>query len=270
MPAVSLSRRAAFSLGRRLFHPDWDETRNRAAFGRDFGPHGANYALELAFGGAISPEDGMIVNIADLKPLISELISPLEGAWLPDSMRYFAQKRPTAENLARYLWESFPQTVRGATLNRLRLEEGARVRIEKTAETMTVSRHFEFAAAHRLALPELDDAANLDRFGICSNRAGHGHNFALTVGVEGQPDAQTGFIIPPRLLDAVVDEEVFARFDHKHLNADCPEFEDKVPTSENLALAIWEILDARLAREGFQLARVALQETAKNGFEVTR
>lgn len=270
MPTVSLSRRASFSLGRRLFHPNWSDERNRAAFGRDFGPHGANYALELAFGGPISPEDGMIVNIADLKPLISQLIAPLDGAYLPDSLEYFAQIRPTAENLALWLWQNFPSNIPNATLTQLLLEESTRTRVEKTADTMIVSRSFEFAAAHRLALSDLDDAQNLERFGICSNRAGHGHNFNLSVGIKGAPDAQTGFIIAPQLLEKIVDEEVFARFDHKHLNEDCPEFAGKVPTSENLALVIFEILDERLAREGFQLARIHLQETAKNGFEVTR
>ncbi|RYX85722.1 hypothetical protein EON83_05130 [bacterium] len=270
MPVVSLSRRAAFSLGRRLFQPDWNDERNRAAFGRDFGPHGANYALELVFSGHISPEDGMIVNIADLKPLISQLIAPLDGAFLPDSLAEFASVRPTAENLALFLWRHFPSTVAGATLTELHLEEGARVRVDKTSRTMIVSRSFEFAAAHRLALSDLDDAGNMARFGICSNRAGHGHNFNLSVGVEGTPDAQTGFIIPPHVLDKVVEEEVFARFDHKHLNEDCPEFRDLVPTSENLALVIFGILGERLEREGFRLARVHLQETAKNGFEVTR
>jgi 6-pyruvoyltetrahydropterin/6-carboxytetrahydropterin synthase len=270
MPQVQLSRRATFSLGRRLFHPDWNDERNRAAFGRDFGPHGANYALELSFGGAISPEDGMIVNIAELKPLISGLIEPLDGAFLPEMLEHFRRNRPTAENLALYLWQEFPQHVVGATLARLQLEEARRTRIEKTTAHMTVSRSYEFAAAHRLALPDLDDAGNLDRFGICSNRAGHGHNFTLSVGVEGEPDAQTGYIISPLLLDRVVDEEIFPRFDHKHLNVDCPEFEGLVPTSENLALVIFGILDERLEREGFRLARVGLQETAKNGFEVTR
>ena len=270
MPAVFLSRRAVFSLGRRLFHPDWSDERNRASFGRDFGPHGANYALELVFSGAISPEDGMIVNIADLKPLISQLVTPLDGAFLPDSLSHFASVRPTAENIALFLWQHFPPHVGGATLSQLLLEEGARVRVQKNSHTMIVSRSFEFAAAHRLALSDLDDAGNMARFGICSNRAGHGHNFNLSVGVEGAPDPQTGFIIPPSVLDKIVDEEVFARFDHKHLNEDCPEFEDKVPTSENLALVIFGILNGRLEREGFTLARVHLQETAKNGFEVTR
>ena len=269
MPAVSLSRRAAFSLGRRLFHPQWDEKHNRAIFGRDFGPHGANYALELTFSGLISPEDGMIVNIADLKPLIAQLISPLEGAFLPDTLPHFQERRPTAESIARFLWQTFPHHAPPAVLTRLILEEGTRTRVE-IANTMIVSRSFEFAAAHRLALPDLDDQSNMVRFGICSNRAGHGHNFNLSVGVEGQPNPESGFIIPPQLLDKVVDEEVFARFDHKHLNEDCPEFKDMVPTSENLALVIFRILDDRLEREGFSLARVHLQETAKNGFEVTR
>ncbi len=270
MPQVLLSRRATFSLGRRLFHPEWNAERNRAAFARDFGPHGANYSLELSFSGSISPEDGMIVNIAELKPLILDLITPLDGAFLPESLEYFARNRPTAENLALYLWQKFPRRVAGATLTRLQLEEARRTRIEKTIVQMTVSRSYEFAAAHRLALPDLDDAGNLDRFGICSNRAGHGHNFTLSVGVEGQADAQTGYIIAPALLDRVVDEEIFSRFDHKHLNVDCPEFSDTVPTSENLALVIFQILDERLAREGYTLARIGLQETAKNGFEVLR
>ncbi len=270
MPQVLLSRRALFSLGRRLFHPDWNDERNRAAFGRDFGSHGANYSIELSFCGPIAPEDGMIVNIADLKPLISDLIKPLDGAFLPESLEHFAQNRPTAENLALYLWQGFPQQVAGATLARLELEEARRTRVEKTTAHMTVSRSYEFAAAHRLALPDLDDAGNLDRFGICSNRAGHGHNFTLSVGIEGEPDGQTGFIISPALLDRIVDEEIFPRFDHKHLNVDCPEFSDIVPTSENLALVIFGILDERLAREGYTLARVGLQETTKNGFEVLR
>jgi len=270
MPQVLLSRAATFSVGRRLFHPDWDAARNRAAFGRDFGPHGANYRLELFFGGAISSEDGMIVNIADLKPLIGKVLAPLGGAFLPDSSDFWAYNRPTAENLARYIWHAFPKQVGGASLARLQLDEGSRVSVRQTEDFMTVSHSYEFAAAHRLALPELDDAANLDRFGICSNRAGHGHNFGLTVEVEGEPDAQTGFIIAPSLLDRVVDEEIYPRFDHKHLNEDCPEFQNKVPTSENLALAIFEILEARLVREGHRLARVALRETAKNAFEVTR
>ncbi len=270
MPAVSLSRRASFSLGRRLFHPNWDDERNQVSFGRDFGPHGANYALELVFSGQISPEDGMIVNIADLKPLIAQLIAPLDGAFLPDFPSNFTQIRPTAENITLFLWQKFPTQAVGATLTELHLEEGARVRVAKNSRTMIVSRSFEFAAAHRLALSDLDDAGNMTRFGICSNPAGHGHNFNLSVGVEGQPDPDTGFIIPPHLLDKVVDEEVFSRFDHKHLNEDCPEFKTLVPTSENLALVIFRILNERLEREGFRLARVHLQETAKNGFEVTR
>lgn len=133
---------------------------------------------------------------------------------------------------------------------------------------MKISRSYEFAAAHRLAAPDLSDDENFARFDKCSNLAGHGHNFGLDVFVEGTPDAQTGFIINPQQLDKIVDEEIFERFDHKHLNVDCPEFHNLIPTTENLSQTIFEILSARLGREGFKLAKIGLHETQKNYFEV--
>ncbi len=268
VPRVLLSRRASFSCGRRLFHPDWDEARNRAVFGRDFGPHGHEYTLDCAFGGAVSPLDGMIVNIADIKPQLQGAIAPLDGAWLPADIAFFAAHRPTAENLALWLWQTLPHSIGAGTLQRLRLQESRRTLVELTSQTMKISRSYEFAAAHRLFTPQLSEAENLARFDKCSNRAGHGHNFGLEVFIEGTPDAETGFIINPQQLDAIVEEEVFARFDHKHLNEDCPEFENLVPTTENLCSVLFEILRARLQRENYRLAKIGLRETQKNYFEV--
>lgn len=267
-PRVLLSRRAFFSCGRRLRHPDWSDERNIATFGRDFGPHGHEYALDIAFDGPISASDGMIVNISDLKPLISAALQPLDGAFLDENSPFFNHVRPTAENIALHLWHTLPRTVASGTLRRLRLQESRRVGVEITSHTMKTSRTYEFAAAHRLFAPQLSDEENFGRFDKCSNAAGHGHNYNLEVTISGQPDAQSGFIILPKTLDAIVDEEVYARFDHKHLNVDCPEFEGLIPTSENLARVIWEILDARLQKEGFQLAKIGLHETHKNYFEV--
>ena len=135
---------------------------------------------------------------------------------------------------------------------------------------MKVSQSYEFAAAHRLFSPALSEQQNQQRFDKCSNRAGHGHNFQLQVWVEGTPDRESGYVINPRTLDAIVEEEVFHRFDHKHLNEDCPEFVDTglIPTSENLALVIFGLLKDRLQAQGYHLARVGLQETQKNYFEV--
>ncbi len=267
-PRVLLSRRATFSCGRRLRHPDWGDERNLETFGRDFGPHGHEYTLDIAFDGPISPDDGMIVNISDLKPLLKTALEPLDGQFLDVGHPQFATQRPTAENIALLLWQTLPHSVASGTLRRLRLQESRRVRVEITPHTMKTSRTYEFAAAHRLFAPQLSDEENFGRFDKCSNAAGHGHNYNLEVTVAGAPDAQTGFIILPQKLDAIVDAEIYARFDHKHLNVDCPEFRDLIPTSENLAKVIFEILSARLKNDGFELAKIGLHETQKNYFEV--
>ncbi|PQV65398.1 6-pyruvoyltetrahydropterin/6-carboxytetrahydropterin synthase [Abditibacterium utsteinense] len=275
-PRVLLSRRSFFSCGRRLRHPDWNPARNREIFGRDVGPHGHEYTLDCAFSGPISTSDGMIVNITDLKPILESAIAPLNGAFLPENsvseLQFFAHNRPTAENIALWLWQTLPHNVAQGTLFRLQLRESRRTLVEITAafpsQKMKISRSYEFAAAHRLAAPQLSDDENFARFDKCSNLAGHGHNFGLDVFVEGNPDAETGFIINPILLDKIVDEEIFERFDHKHLNVDCPEFRDLIPTTENLSQTIFEILRVRLESEGFKLAKIGLHETQKNYFEV--
>lgn len=267
-PRVLLSRRAFFSCGRRLWHLDWDEMRNRTAFGRDCGPHGHEYALDVAYQGAISQDDGMIVNIAELKPVLQRATGQLDGKWLPDDVPFFAAHQPTAENIARWLWQTLPPHAGAGTLHRLRLQESRRVRVELTAQAMKTSRSYEFAAAHRLYAPSLSDAENLQRYDKCSNLAGHGHNYNLEVTLQGEPDALTGNIIPASLLDGIVNEEIYERFDHKHLNVDCPEFDVLIPTSENLAKVIFDVLRARLEREGYQLSKIGLHETQKNYFEV--
>lgn len=212
----------------------------------------------------------MIVNIYDIKAPLKTLADSLDGKFLPDEVSHFQNLRPTPENIALYLWDNFPKSAGIGQLSRIVLGENRRTRVEKTPFKMIISRSYEFAAAHRLISLELSDEENWKLYDKCSNRAGHGHNFTLEVGVEGSPDAQTGFIIAPQLLDAIVDEEIFARFDHKHLNEDCPEFKGVVPTSENLAKVIFEILAARLEKEGFELAKIGLRETSKNYFEVER
>jgi 6-pyruvoyltetrahydropterin/6-carboxytetrahydropterin synthase len=267
-PRVLLSRRAFFTCGRRLLHPDWTDEANRAAFGRDFGPHGNEYALDVAYNGPISTEDGMIVNIAELKPIIQFVTDTLDNRFLNEQVNFFRANRPTAENIALYLWQTLPHSTGPGQLVRLRLKESRRVHVEIVPQNMKISRSYEFAAAHRLFAPQLSDQENFSRFDKCSNPAGHGHNYNLEVAVEGEPDADTGFIISPQLLDSIVNEEVYERFDHKHLNVDCPEFNEIIPTSENLAKVIFEILRDRLSSEGFTLAKIGLHETQKNYFEV--
>lgn len=265
---VTLGRRSFFSAGLSLHNPAWSDERNRAVFGKAAAPHGHDYVLDAYYRGMVATEDGMIVNITDIKPLLAEVLGGLEGRFLNEEVDYFRARRPTAENVVDFLWQELPAQIASGRLVRLRLEESPRLRVQRTEHAMQVTRNYEFAAAHRLHAPALSEEENDRRYGKCNNPRGHGHNYGLEVTVEGAPDGETGWIIPPAELDAIVDEEVYNRFDHKHLNEDCPEFAGLIPTSENLARVIFDLLRPRLDGAGRRLAKIGLHETQKNYFEV--
>jgi 6-pyruvoyltetrahydropterin/6-carboxytetrahydropterin synthase len=272
---VLLARRAFFSCGLQLARDDWDAARNEEMWGKRSRMHGANYTLDVFYRGRAAREDGMIVNLDELKPLLANLCGPLDGAFLNDS-EYLRGEVPTLEHLSRALWQRLPLLLGAGSLARLRLREGTRRWCEinrKGGEdsqnsTMKVTTTYEFAAAHRLHAPLKSEDENSALYGKCNNPRGHGHNYGLEVSVEGEPNPESGEIIPLQVLDGVVDREVFARFDHKHLNEDCPEFADLIPTSENLARVIFQVLAPALSEHGVRLSRVGLHETAKNYFEV--
>lgn len=128
-----------------------------------------------------------------------------------------------------------------------------------------LTRRYWFAASHRLHTPKLRDAENQEVYGKCNNPHGHGHNYALEVTVSGQVAQETGFVFSLPDLDRAVREEVLEHFDHQNLNC-IPEFRDKVPTTENLCLAIYNILKRSLSNT--HLDKVRLEETSQNSFEV--
>ena len=117
------------------------------------------------------------------------------------------------------------------------------------------TRRFAFSAGHRYWVGEWSRADNERVFGRLA--APHGHNYTLDVTVRGAIDARTGMVIDLSELKRVVQEVVVERFDHADLNAD-PLFRDRVPTTENIALAVWELLVPKLGRE--RLARVRVWE----------
>jgi 6-pyruvoyltetrahydropterin/6-carboxytetrahydropterin synthase len=269
MPSITvLARRAYFSCGRVLCRPDWSAEQNAAVFGKEARPHGHDYVLTVFYAGTPSDEDGMIVNLNDLKPVLARAAQPLDGAFLPDGVAYFQTRRPTAGNLVNFLWQNLPPAVGGAPMVRVVLVETSRLSVEKSLNAMKLTRRYEFAAAHRLHAPQLSEAENNARYGKCNNPSGHGHNYGLEVTVEGEPDAETGAIIPLPQLDEIVEREIFARFDHRHLNLDCPEFANLIPTSENLARVIFRILQPQLSTPAYRLVKIGLHETQKNYFEV--
>ena len=126
-----------------------------------------------------------------------------------------------------------------------------------------LTRRYLFSASHRLHSPEMPDAWNRETYGKCNNPYGHGHNYRLEVTVSGRVDASTGMVCNLVDLDGFVESEILARFGHQNLNT-LAEFANEVPTTENLCVAIYDIL-----RRGFRhahLERVRMEETMMNSF----
>ena len=127
---------------------------------------------------------------------------------------------------------------------------------------MKVGRRETFNSAHRLFKPEWSDEKNFEVFGKCSNPNFHGHNYVLEVWIEGEINPETGFVIDLRYLKNVIKDKVIERFDHRNLNLDCPEFKGINPTTENIAVVIWNILRENVYQElGIE---VRIEETRKN------
>jgi len=128
--------------------------------------------------------------------------------------------------------------------------------------SLTVYRKSHFNAAHRLYRPDWDDDKNNAVFGKCNNPNFHGHNYELEVGVTGDINQETGFLIDIVELKTIIKEEVEDYLDHKNLNLDVPEFKNLNPTMENIAVLIWDKLNASsLGR--FKIS-VTLYETPRN------
>jgi 6-pyruvoyltetrahydropterin/6-carboxytetrahydropterin synthase len=125
-------------------------------------------------------------------------------------------------------------------------------------------RRYMLSASHRLHAPQLSAEQNRATYGKCNHPHGHGHNYLVEVLVGGPVDPETGMVINLVQLDEVVQTKVLDRFDHTNLNLD-PLFANRVPTTENLCKAVFQLLQGPLAP--VELAQVRVEETENNFFE---
>jgi len=129
-----------------------------------------------------------------------------------------------------------------------------------------LTRRYLFSASHRLDSPQMSAAENLATYGKCNNPYGHGHNYNLEVTVSGPVDPSTGMVCNLVDLDSCVEREVLSRYQLENLNT-LQEFAQTVPTTENLCIQIFDILQRRFLKA--HLERVRLEETMMNSFEYT-
>lgn len=128
---------------------------------------------------------------------------------------------------------------------------------------LTVSKHFEFEASHRLINKKLTDEENKKLFGKCYDCISHGHTYKLTVTVGGKVN-ENGMIINFHDLKGMVENLIINKVDHKFLNEEVDFLKDKITTCENMITEFWNILDKHL-KENFadiNLKKIQLYETS--------
>lgn len=130
---------------------------------------------------------------------------------------------------------------------------------------VTINRKAHFNAAHRLFRADWSDEKNQIVFGKCSNPLYHGHNYELIVGITGEINPETGFVMNLDILKKIILEEVEDYLDHKNLNLEVEEFKSLNPTVENISIVIWNRIRTKLESE--LKLKVTLYETPRNFVE---
>lgn len=130
-----------------------------------------------------------------------------------------------------------------------------------------ITRKESFNAAHKLARPDWSDEENKSVFGKCANPNWHGHNYQLYVTVKGEINPETGFLVDLKWLKQVINTQIIDKVDHMNLNLDVDFMKDQLASTENLAIAFWNILLPHIAAEGAHLHCIKLYETENNYVE---
>lgn len=264
-----INRRAQFSASHRYWLPELSEAENQEKFGlcAKAPGHGHNYILYVAMEGDLD-EYGMVLNLSDVKQVIKrEVTSQLDFSYLNEAWQEFQETLPTTENIARVIWQRLAPHL---PIVRIQLFEHPELWAEYEGNNMeaylTVSTHF--SAAHRLASPDLSLEENSEIYGKCARVNGHGHNYHLEVTIKGEIDPRTGMIADLGKLQTVIDDYVVEPFDHTFLNRDIPYFANVVPTAENIAVHIRDLLQQPIREIGATLHKVKLIESPNNSCEV--
>ena len=265
----TINRRAQFSASHRYWLPELDEAENQRRFGAcsRFPGHGHNYVLFVSLMGELD-KYGMVQNLSHVKQVIKqEVTNQLNYAHINDCWSEFQQTLPTTENIAKTIWHRLAPHL---PLVNIRLFEHPELWADYQGEDMeaflTVKTHF--SAAHRLALPSLSFEENQEIYGKCARPNGHGHNYHLEVSVVGDIDPRTGMLVDLGALQNVIDEYVVEPFDHTFLNKDIPYFAEVVPTAENIAVHIAQLLRLPIAELGVELDKIKLIESPNNSCEI--
>jgi 6-pyruvoyltetrahydropterin/6-carboxytetrahydropterin synthase len=105
---MKVCRRATFNAAHRLFNPHWTDEQNLEVFGKCSNPnfHGHNYVFETWVEGDINQETGYVIDLKHLKKIINdEVLERFDHRNLNLDCVEFSTIKPSAENIAKVIWE---------------------------------------------------------------------------------------------------------------------------------------------------------------------
>lgn len=231
MPDSSLTKRIEFSASHRYYHDAWDNATNRQVFGPCVQEHGHNYLLEVTLKGQVDEVTGMIINLYDLKHIVTEVLEEFDHKHLNLDTPYFVNSVPTTENIARVLWNKFRHRPDTRNVSKVKLSEGEDLWAEietppgnsplDEPTKASVSRRYYFETFHQ-----------------STSGHPHGWHLTLTVSVSGPIDPITGRVIDIATIDDLVLEHIIQPLEGKELIQE-PIWGEQPLTLENLLQTIW-------------------------------
>ena len=130
-----------------------------------------------------------------------------------------------------------------------------------------ITRREVFNAAHRVFREDWSDDKNLEFYGKCSNPNWHGHNYTLYVTLKGNIEPDTGYVADLKSVSTIIRERIIEKIDHKNINLEVGFMKGRIASTENIAVAIWEELEAPIRKLGAELHCIKLEETENNFVE---
>lgn len=221
------------------------------------------FAVQVTLRGSLQEKSSYLRNIKEIDALVRQLGVPLVEALV----RF--HRVTDGAHIVRPLFEKLRDAWPATCLDGIRFALSPYLAysiLESEYPMVRLSQKFEFSATHRLHNPSLSEEENQKTFGKCNNPHGHGHNYEVQVTIACQAsDHGSTFNIPA--FERLVGTKVIDRFDHKNLNFEVPEFQEIIPSVENIAMVIYRLLKPEFKSGSASLAAVTVWETPKTWCE---
>jgi 6-pyruvoyltetrahydropterin/6-carboxytetrahydropterin synthase len=238
MSKATLTKRLEFCSSHRYHNPHWDDAKNRAVFGpcNNVNTHGHNYLLEVTLRGNIDPVTGMIINLYDLKHILSQVLDEFDHKNLNLDTPYFFDIIPSTENLAVTLWRILEKHQELPDLDTIRLYEDETIYAEVTADFMAKDHQSSTGTSALIARRYAFSGVHQSQTG-----SPQGHHYDLWIAAKGPIPVDTGQVINLQTMDQIAKTHILTRFDQRNLSED-PAFANIPVTDSTLARIIWEAL----------------------------